>query len=150
METDLAPKSSGVLRPGRPVSRRTAEPILYLADRMASADQEAVPRELRAVDMVADACGLPTFRHQPWFREMTETAALGRLNTDLAKRAALVTLALVLKSDAKRKPSEHAFFRRIRESLGAPPITVPVDLEEHRRLVLAYFQDDSARRPGKR
>ena len=148
MAAQSEPKISKVLHPPRPVSRRTAEPILYLADRMASSDQEAVPRELRMVDMVADACGLPTFRHQPWFREMTETAALERLNTELAKRAALVTLALVLKADVKRKPSEHAYFTHIREALGAPGVTVPVDLEAHRRLVLEYFVDSSKRRPG--
>ncbi len=148
MASERNPKPSGVIHPARPVSRRTAEPILYLADRMAAADQEPVPRELRIVDMVADACGLPTFRHQPWFREMTETAALQRLSTELAQRAALVTLALVLKADVKRKPSEHAYFTHIREALGAPPVTVPVDLEEHRRLVLQYFVDSSQRRPG--
>lgn len=141
MTEDTDVSKSNVYHPPRPISRRTAEPILYLADRMASADEEAVPRETRMIDLLADAVGLPTFRHQPWFRDMTETAALQRLNSDLAKRAALVVLSLVLKADVKRKPSEHAYFTRIRESLGAEGITVPVDLEEHKRLALEYFSE---------
>jgi hypothetical protein len=150
METNFAVPKGGVIHPSRPVSRRTAEPILYLADLMASADNEPVPRELRIVDMVADAVGMPTFRHQPWFRQMNEAAAVERLNTELAKRAALVVLALVLKADVKRKPSEHAFFTRIREALGAEPITVPVDIEEHRKLALEYFVDAATRRAPSR
>jgi hypothetical protein len=150
MDPDTTGSKSNILHPSRPVSRRTAEPILFLAECMAAADQEPVPRELRIVDMVADAVGIPTFRHQPWFREMTETAAIERLNTDLAKRATLVVLSLVLKADVKRKPSEQALFTRIREALGAPPITVPVDLEGHRRLALEYFVDARTRRAPSR
>ncbi|MCH9044702.1 MAG: hypothetical protein IIA40_01200 [SAR324 cluster bacterium] len=139
-QENVAPKS-GIFHPPRALSRKTAEPILYLADRMAMADQEAVPREMRMIDLIADAVGLPTFRHQPWFREMTEAAALQRLTTDLAKRATLVVLSLILKADAKRRPAEQAYFSRLREQLGAPPITVPVDLEAHKKLALQYFQD---------
>ncbi len=139
-QENVAP-TSNIFRPPRALSRKTAEPILYLADSMAKADEEVVPREMRMIDLVADAVGLPTFRHQPWFREMTEAAALHRLNTDLAKRATLVVLSLILKADAKRRPAEQAYFSRLREQLGAPPITVPVDLEAHKRLALQYFQD---------
>ncbi len=139
-QDDVAPKS-GLLHPPRALSRKTAEPILFLADRMAKADEEAVPRENRMIDMIADAVGLATFRHQPWFRDMTEAGALQRLNTELAKRATLVVLSLILKADAKRRPAEQAYFSRLREQLGAPPITVPVDLEAHKKLALRYFQD---------
>ena len=139
-QENVAP-TSGIFRPPRALSRKTAEPILYLADSMAKADDEVVPRETRIIDLIADAVGLPTFRHQPWFREMTEAAALQRLTTDLAKRATLVVLSLILKADAKRRPAEQAYFSRLREQLGAPPITVPVDLEAHKRLALRYFQD---------
>jgi tellurite resistance protein len=146
MDHDSAPpRTTGVIWPGRPVSRRTAEPILFLADRMASADQIAVPREERVISQIADAVGMPTFRHQPWFRQMTEAAAIERLNTDLSRRAALVVMALILKADLQRKPSELAYFRRIREALGADPVTVPVDLEEHRKLVMTYFVDAATR-----
>ena len=145
METSGGLPKSNVVHPPRPVSRRTAEPILYLAERMASADDEAVPRETRVIDMIADAVGMPTFRHQPWFREMTEKAAIERVNTELAKRATLVVLALLLKADLKRKPSEQAYFTHIREALGAPPITVPVDVDDHRRLALEYFVDAATR-----
>ena len=139
-QEDAAPES-GLLHPQRVLSRKTAEPILFLADRMAKADEEVVPRENRMIDMIADAVGLATFRHQPWFRDMTEAAALQRLNTDLAKRATLVVLSLILKADAKRRPEEQAYFSKVREQLGAPPITVPVDLEAHKKLALQYFQD---------
>lgn len=135
---------SNIYHPPRPISRRTAEPILYLADLMANADDDAVPRETRMIDLLADAVGMPTFRHQPWYREMTEASAIDRLTTDLAKRAALVVLALVLKADVKRKPSEHAFFTRIREALTSEGITVPVDLDEHKKLALEYFLDTSS------
>jgi len=63
----------------------------------------------------------------------------------LLNRAALVVLSLVLKADVQRKPSEHAYFTRIREALGAPPITVPVDVEGHKQLALEYFLDKSGR-----
>ncbi len=139
-QENVAP-TSGIFRPPRALSRKTAEPILYLADSMAKADEEVVPREMRMIDLVADAVGLPTFRHQPWFREMTEAAALQRLNTDLAKKATLVVLSLVLKADAKRRPEELAYFSKVRGQLGAPPITVPVDIEAHKELALQYFQD---------
>lgn len=132
--------TSNILTPPRPISRKTAEPILFLADRMADADLEQVPRESRIIDLLAEAVGLPTFRREPWFREMTEAGAIQRINTDLAKNATLVVLSLILKADVKRKDDEHAYFTRIREALQAPPITVPVDLEEHKRLALKYFQ----------
>lgn len=145
MTEDTNTSNSRVYHPPRPVSRRTAEPILFLADRMADADDSAVARETRIIDVLADAAGMPTFRHQPWYREMTESAAVSRLTTDLAKRATLVVLALVLKADVKRKPSEHAYFTRIREALGSNAITVPVDLEEHKQLALEFFVEPHSR-----
>jgi hypothetical protein len=150
MPSDPDAPESNVYHPPQPVSRRMAEPILYLADLMSRADNTAVPRELRAIDAIAIAAGLAGFRHQPWFREMNEASALQRLNTDHAKRAALVVLSLVLKADLARLPNEKAFFTHIREALGAEAITVPVDLEEHKRLALEYFEDASAGRPGRR
>lgn len=150
MEHHSSQTKSNIFHPPRPVSRRTAEPILFLAERMATADNEAVPREERVIDMIADAVGMPTFRHQPWFREMTEAAAIERLNTDLSKKAALVVLSLVLKADVRRKPSEHAYFSHIREELGAEPITVPVEVEDHKRLALEYFVDAATRGPKSR
>ncbi|HKI98360.1 MAG TPA: hypothetical protein VKB51_07800 [bacterium] len=150
MEFESGLRKSNIVHPPRPVSRRSAEPILYLAERMASADDEAVPRETRMIDLLASAVGMPTFRHQPWFREMTESAAIERINTELAKRATLVVLALILKADVKRKPSEHAYFTRIREALGAEPVTVPVDLDAHKNLALEYFVDAATRGVARR
>ena len=140
MQPDKTP-SGGIQRPARPLSSHIAKPILFLAERMAQADQDSVPRETRMIDRIADAVGLPTFRYQPWFRDMTEAAALSQLNSELAKRGTLVVLSLILKADVKRKDSEMAYFRRIREALGAEPVTVPVELEAHLDLALAYFLD---------
>ena len=141
MENENAEPKSNIHQPSRPLSRKSVEPILYLADKMASSDQDAVPRENRMIDILADSAGVPTFRHQPWFRDMTEEGALNRINTEMAKRATMVVLALILKADVKRKPSEHEYFTYVRERLGSDPITVPVDLDEHKKLALKYFMD---------
>lgn len=145
METQNQTRVSGIFHPPRPLSRRSAEPILFLAELMARADQDASPRELRMIDRLADAVGMPTFRHQPWFRNLTEPAAISQITTDLAKRATMVVLTLVLKADAKRRPSEMAYFRKIREAIGADPVTVPVGLDEHLSLALEYFIDEHTR-----
>jgi len=145
MAEEADSQSSKIFHPQRPISRRTAEPILFLAERMATIDDDPVPREERVIDMLAEAIGLPTFRREPWFRDMTEDAAVQRISSELAKRATLVVLSLVLKADVKRKPSEHAYFTRMREMLGAEPITVPVDLEDHKKLAMEYFQEPAAR-----
>ena len=127
--------------PQRQLSRKTAEPILFLAEKMAQSVRETVPRESRMIDRIADAVGMSTFRHQPWFREMTQEAAIARITTDMAKRATMVVLTLVLKADTKRKPSEHEYFTWLRNQIGAEPITVPVGLEDHKKLALKYFHD---------
>lgn len=145
METQNQPRVAGIYHPQRPVSRRSAEPILFLADMMARADQDASPRELRMIDRLADAVGMPTFRHQPWFRDLTEAAAVSQITTDLSKRATMVVLTLILKADVKRRPSEIAYFRKLREAIGADPITVPVNIDDHMALALEYFVDAGTR-----
>lgn len=130
-----------VFYPQRKLSRKTAEPILFLAEKMADADHDKVPRESRMIDMIANAVGMSTFRHQPWFREMNQDAAIARITTDLAKKATMVVLTLVLKADSRRKPKEHDYFTWLRNQIGADPITVPVRLENHRKLALMYFLD---------
>lgn len=132
-------KEGKIFYPQRQLSRKTAQPILFLAEKMANADHDKVPRESRMIDIIADAVGMATFRRQPWFSEMTEDAAISRITTEMAKRATLVVLSLVLKADSSRKPEEHAFFTWVRQQIGADPITVPVALEEHKKLALMYF-----------
>lgn len=134
-------KEGKIFYPQRQLSRKTAEPILFLAEKMANADHDKVPRESRMIDIIADAVGMATFRHQPWFSEMTEDAAISRITTEMSKKATLVVLSLVLKADSRRKPEEHDFFTWVRQQIGADPITVPVALEEHKKLALMYFLD---------
>ena len=112
--------------PQRQLSRKTAEPILFLAEKMAQSDNETVPRESRMIDMIADAVGMATFRHQPWYREMTQEAAIARITTDMARKATMVVLTLVLKADSRRKAAENDYFTWLRNQIGAEPITVPV------------------------
>lgn len=132
-------KEEKIFYPQRQLSRKTAEPILFLAEKMADADRDKVPRESRMIDIIADAVGMATFRHQPWFRDMTQDAAVSRITTDMAKKATMVVLSLVLKADSSRKPEEHVFFTWVRTQIGADPITVPVALEDHKKLALMYF-----------
>ena len=134
-------KEGRIFYPQRQLSRKSAEPILFLAEKMANVDHDQVPRESRMIDMIANAVGLSTFRRQPWFSDMNEAAALSRITTDMAKKATMVVLSLVLKADSRRKPEEHDYFTWVRQQIEADPITVPVALEEHKKLALMYFLD---------
>ncbi len=135
------PYASGAIqRPQGRLSRKVAEPILYLADRMTQLDGEAVARDARMVDSLADALGLPTFRRQPWYRDMTEAGALHRLTSDNAKRAAMVVLSLMIKTGRTDKDAALQYFSRVRLQLGADPVRVPQDVEQHKRLALRYFK----------
>lgn len=128
--------------PNRPraVSREIAEAILFLADRMAESIRDNVPLSARMVEFLAEAAGMPMFRRQPWYRDMTESAALFRIRTAPAKAATLVVLSLVLKADMKRMKKEHVYFSWVREQIRAAPVTVPVDLEAHKWLALKYLR----------
>lgn len=139
---DLNPtngEETQVLQPDRAVPKKYIPAILYLAERMASSDRNTVARERSVIDDIAEAVDLKNFRHAKDFKELTEDKACKALEIQLAQRAALVVMALVLKADDKRRPEEHDFFRRVREKLGAPPITVPVDLGAHRSLAFKYL-----------
>ena len=102
--------------------------MLYLADQLAKLEEGGVPREHRVVDRLADALGIPTFRVQPWCRDFTEASALAQLRSPVAKQSVLTVLALVLKTDMAGRPSGRAIFQRIRQSLGAEPVSVPADV----------------------
>lgn len=133
--------TSSIVHPHRVLSRKTAEPIIYLAHRMSKSDSESVRRETRIIDMVAKAVGYENYRHDSWFKDMTEAEALKRINSDLAKNACLVVLSLILKADSHRKDEEQEYFSWVRDQLGADPITVPIDIEEHKKLAMDYFTD---------
>ena len=131
---------SKVVRPARPLSKKFLEPIFYLAEGMAAADKHVVPKEYRMIDVLADAAGLKGFRNSKNYRGLTQQKACDQLDIEVAKRAALVIIALVLKADFNRVHSEHEYFTRIRTALNAGPVVVPVDLDAHRDLALAYIQ----------
>lgn len=135
--TDYSPH---IVHPTRKVPRDLVAPILYLADRMSNSGLNETPRASRTVDKLADALGQPTFRVQPWFRNLTEAGAIAQLNTENARQAALVVLSLILKTAKGSRGAERAYFSYVREQLGAPPITVPADLNAHKRLALRYFR----------
>ncbi|HEX7928476.1 MAG TPA: hypothetical protein VF678_12855 [bacterium] len=137
-ETAAAPKSN-IIHPARPLHRKYVEPILYLADRMAESDKQLAAAERRMVDELAANAKVKDMRRQKWYRDLNDKTACERLDIDAAKLGALVVLTLVLKADIKKKPDEHSYFTRIRTQLDAPPIVVPVDIDAHRKLALAYI-----------
>ena len=128
-----------IIHPPRPLAKKYFEPILYLADRMASADGEVVAKENKIIDLLAKAANLENFRTGKGYRDLTQKKAYEMLNIEAAKRGALVILALVLKSDQRRSESEQEYFHRIRASLATDAVTVPVDLETHKKLALEYI-----------
>ena len=131
---------SAVVHPARPLSKKYLEPIFYLAEGMAAADKHVVPKENRIIDLMAHAAGLKGFRNSKNYRGLTQQKACDQLDIEAAKRAALVIIALVLKADFNRVHSEHEYFTRIRSALNAGPIVVPVGLDAHRDLALAYLR----------
>ena len=128
-----------VERPNHPVPRKYMEPILYLAERMSQHDRILPPPATRTVDALAEMLGLKDFRRQPWFRQMNEQRAAAALDLETAKRATLVVLTLVMKTDTTLGESAKRYFTELREMLGADPIAVPADLAEHKDLVERFL-----------
>jgi len=131
---------SNIITPQKPLPRRYLEPILFLGAQMIEADGKVLPKERKALDDLAEAAGMSGFRHEKWFKTMTEDSALERLEVESAKMGALVVLSLVLKADNIRAEREHSLFTRIRTKMGAEPITVPVDVAEHLALAMKYVK----------
>jgi hypothetical protein len=126
--------------PGRALPRKYVEPIVYLADRMVGMGQGG-HKERGAFQLLADAAGMRDYARQQWFRELNDQRACQRLDIESAKRGALVVLALLIKSDPHAGETHRAYFTKVRTLLGAEPITVPADVEEHRRLALGFLRD---------
>ena len=139
MDLEETADQTNIIHPPRPLAKKYFEPILYLAELMASADKEVVAKENRTIDSLAKAAKMENFRTSKGFRDLTQKKACEMLDIEAAKRGALVILALVLKSDLRRNDAEQEFFSRIRASLNTDGVTVPVDLETHRELALEYF-----------
>jgi hypothetical protein len=126
--------------PTRALPRKFAEPILYLADRMCGMGQ-AGPMERGMLQHLAEAAGLKDYARQQWYRELNDQRACQRLDIDSAKRGALVVLALLIKCSAQAGEAHRNYFTKVRTLLGAEPITVPADVEEHKRLALGFLRD---------
>ena len=139
MTTTDAGSESNIIEPTRALPKKYVEPILYLADRMSAADKNIVVKERSIIEDLAEAANKKNFRSERGFTDLTEDKACGMLDIDAAKRGALVVMALVLKADQARVASEHDYFRKIRDKLGAEPVTVPVGLEAHKALALKYL-----------
>ncbi|HEX7928541.1 MAG TPA: hypothetical protein VF678_13190 [bacterium] len=118
--------------------RKFLEPVLYLADRITHVGSGL--REARAMlrDM-AQSIGMADYPEQHWFRGLDDQRACELLNVDTAKKGALVLLALLIKCDPKSGEAHRNFFTRVRTKMGAEPVTVPVSIDQHRRLAESYL-----------
>ena len=136
------PDSNGdsqVIQPAKALPKKYVDPILYLADRMASVDKNVVIKEVSIIEILAEAANKKDFRHERSYRDFTQESACAMLNIEAAKRGALVVLSLVLKADQSRLDTEHEYFTKIRTLLGSDPVAVPIDLESHKQLALKYL-----------
>jgi hypothetical protein len=126
-----------VVHPPRPVHRKYFQAILYLADRAAAgATKESRFAGRHLVEELSELVNLKDFRLKKWYREMTESMACEQLDLGVAKRAALVLMILVLKSDNRH---DEPLISRVRTELGADPIVVPADLGLHKKLAFEYL-----------
>lgn len=139
MSAEQSETPSHVVHPKHTLPRKYIEPILYLADRMSESDGKVVPKERKLVEELAKAANFKDFRHEKWYRDFTDEKACQAINIDSARQGLLVILALLLKADTARKDPEHAYFTKIRHLVGGDPVTVPKDVEEHRKLALEYI-----------
>jgi hypothetical protein len=96
-------------------------------------------RKARAVlQEVAQSAGMSGYTQQHWFRDLTDQRACELLDMETARRGALVLLALLIKSDPNAGEAHRAFFTRVRTRMGADPVSVPVSMEQHRKLAESY------------
>ena len=138
--TEQSPDSAThVLHPARTLHRKYIEPILYLADRMSASDGQILPKERKLVEELAKAAKVGEFRHEQWYRDLTDDKACQAINIEAARQGLLVVMSLLLKADESRKDSEHSFFTKIRTLVGGDPITVPVEFDAHKGLALEYI-----------
>ncbi len=125
--------------PDKMLHRKYLQPILYLADRMSETDGLVVAKVRRMIESLAQAAGMPDFRHDNSYRQLSDHRACDMLDTEDAKTAALVVISLVLKTGAEHKDEEYGFFSKIRNRLNHAPVTVPVDVQEHKELALKFL-----------
>ena len=133
----FAPAPSGA--PLHALPRKFIEPILFLGDRLTHVGNRSMRDAKAALVEIARSVGLADYADQRWFRDMSDQRACELLDVDTAKRGALVLLALLIKTDPESGEAHRSFFTRIRTRLNADPVTVPVSLDQHRRLVDSYL-----------
>lgn len=125
--------------PEQPLPRKYLRSILFLAHRMAEADGAAVPRERRMIEILAEAVDMRDFRRDRDYNLLNDSKACSMLDLAAAKDAALVVISLIMKADFENKEQERAYFSKIRALLGCGPITVPTDLQAHKKLALKFL-----------
>ena len=131
---------TNIVHPVRPLHNKYVEPILFLADRMSESDGKVIPKERKLVEELARAAKVKDFRHENWYRKLTDEKACQAINIEVARQGLLVVLSLLLKADDERLHQEHTYFSKIRNLVGGDPITVPVDLEAHKQLAKEYVK----------
>jgi hypothetical protein len=134
--TNFAPMPSSA--PLHALPRKFVEPILYLADRITHVGSGL--REARnLLRELAHSIGMGDYPEQHWFRELNDQRACEMLEVETAKKGALVLLSLLIKCDPKSGEAHRNFFTRLRTKMGADPVTVPVSIDQHRRLAESYL-----------
>ncbi len=131
---------SQIVHPARPLHKKYVEPILYLADRMSESDGKVIPKERKLVEELAKEAKVTGFRHENWYRKLTDEKACQAIDIEVARQGLLVVLSLLLKADEARLDLEHTFFTKIRNLVGGDPITVPIGLEAHTQLAKEYIR----------
>jgi len=134
------PPESQIIHPARPLHKKYVEPILYLADRMSESDGKVIPKERKMVEELAKDAKVEKFRHESWYRKLTDEKACQAIDIELARQGLLVVLSLLLKADEARLDLEHTFFTKIRNLVGGDAITVPIELEAHKQLAKEYMR----------
>lgn len=130
-----------VHHPDRAVRAEHIEPILFLADRMATRDPVRPAPARPMVERLAGMAGAGNFRIHDTFQRLNDAAACERLGTRHARLGALVVLSLVMKTDTGEGEAARAYFSGIRERLGLDAIAVPASVEDHIGLALEYLRD---------
>lgn len=129
-----------IRHPQRPLPRKYLLSILFLAERMAKSDGEVPVKERFMIDTLAEQVEMKDFREDKTYRLLSDQKACDNLDIDQAKEGALVVISLILKADGIRHPDEQAYFKKVRELLGAEPVMVPGELDAHKALALEYMR----------
>lgn len=141
MSESTAMQRRPVERPDRAVRNEFVEPILVLAAQLAAKHPVHPHPERPIVEHLAELTGHRGFRERPDMQHLSERDACARLTTRRARKAALVVLSLVLKTDSSGGAAARAHFSGLREQLGLDAIVVPANVDAHLSLALEYLRD---------